>query len=911
MVQLLPIQMAMLHKEVKTMSTTVPASKNKVIKHNTNNIYDYARYYVKHGLSVIPLKPRSKEPLVAWKQYQERLPSPNELEEWFKGRRANIAVVTGRVSGNLVVLDFDSKDSFKAFVEKLKSASELLRIDINNTWIVETGKGYHVYLRLPREDLVPSTKVRLVEGVDLKAEGGYVVAPPSTHPSGKQYRFIEVDGELLGPPNISEPIELREEEWKELLRLLAPLETTRASRYKRPIKATKKLSEEQINKVIELLKPYYVKDYRNNIVFSLLGVLVKNRVDYESAYKLIDRLTLITNDEERNKRLYLVDYHYGRRAETVGIENLKGVSGLREIIEQQLTARGVDPEEAQDQALMLISQLNEALGISVEQNTITVPIKTGGPIDKRYANDPKRGILILTRRSDYIEREYIFGYYVEKVIVHVNPSDPNDRVYSVVFKHPRTGDTITYSEQSIASIIADIENTKYGVRNPNKLKGAISSIIEAMDIKGLAEKKIRVPATGFFEVDGELAWFESPRFKVKLPEVDRDKTIEALERLEELLAFYRFSDKALAGLYWGIQAPLGLVRKTYGRENKMILHYGEPHVGKTLLNKIIAFLWGMEEDQAIIGASKLTAAQLAVKLNRTTLPLTLDEARNPLVDSNIADMLKNSTTNLHAKSRIDPSMGYRVIEFYAYASVAMTTNYVPQLYVGLEDRIIPVEWTVEDKRSEEEVKSFLEKLAKYKDSLAYIGSYLRDMYVRRWDEVKKIILSDLDQVEIGRRLLELLYEDLEVEKPEWLRRIELRYEIDQPTPEEVFFEVLREDLVEAVRKAGIVLETRDDYGVNKVELVKEDWLTRVTKLAELGFLPSYMVLGKKNVYIKPSVIDHIRRKKGYEIAGGLSNLAKRLGYRYDKKNGVGKSMWIPLTDLVERLNQLVIDEEEA
>jgi len=139
------------------------------------------------------------------------------------------------------------------------------------------------------------------------------------------------------------------------------------------------------------------------------------------------------------------------------------------------------------------------------------------------------------------------------------------------------------------------------------------------------------------------------------------------------------------------------------------------------------------------------------------------------------------------------------------------------------------------------------------------------MVVKGLAEVKNKVLATRF-FEIDRKLLELLYEDLGLEKPEWLRRIEPRYEIDQPTPEEIFFEVLREDLVDAVRKAGLILEVREDY-VGKVDLTGEDWLTRIARLAELGFLPSYMVLGRKNVYIKTSVIEHIRRKKGYEIVG--------------------------------------------
>lgn len=70
-----------------------------------------------------------------------------------------------------------------------------------------------------------------------------------------------------------------------------------------------------------------------------------------------------------------------------------------------------------------------------------------------------------------------------------------------------------------------------------------------------------------------------------------------------------------------------------------------------------------------------------------------------------------------------------------------------------------------------------------------------------------------------------------------------------------------------------------------------------------------MVLGKKNIYVKTSIIEHIRRKKGYEIAGGLSNLAKRLGYRYEPKPRIGKCMWVPIEELAEKLQQWMAEKE--
>ncbi len=86
-------------------------------------------------------------------------------------------------------------------------------------------------------------------------------------------------------------------------------------------------------------------------------------------------------------------------------------------------------------------------------------------------------------------------------------------------------------------------------------------------------------------------------------------------------------------------------------------------------------------------------------------------------------------------------------------------------------------------------------------------------------------------------------------------------------------------------------------------------------LGEQGFLPQYMVLGKKSgggyVYIKPGVIEHIRKKTGIEIAGGLSNLARRLGYKYEPIRNIGKCMKIPLDELASRLVQTFEEEEEG
>jgi len=882
-------------------------------RNKTISVYEYAKLYLTRGLSVIPLKPKAKEPLIPWKEFQERIASEKEIEEWFKDNTINIGIICGAISDNLFVIDFDNKKVFKIWYDLIDKNYPDVRDIVLNTWNVETGRGVHIYFRADVDKKTFKelfrTKPKLIDGVDIKGEGGYVVAPPSIHPSGKLYEFI------LGP---YEGIDIAKVDLQTYKRIIQSIEDIGKTKTKQNGKKGKKkssigsreLTKEQISSIIEVLKPYYKEGYRDAIIYTLIGALIKNGYSYESARGLVEAITTALNDEEKDHRLYLVDYHYGKRVKEIGIEKLKGISGIREAIEKEVFEETHDVERAKDEALEVVSKLNEILGIFIEPKALLVPLKTGSSSRQFYANDPDRGILILTKRGNDITREYIFGYYIEKVIIYVNPSDPRDMVYTVYFKHPKTGDILPFEERTIGDIAKQIEETSFGVRNVSKLKSAISSLIEGFRAKALAEIRNKIPATGLFEIDGELGFFESPKFKINLPEPNSEKAKEALKQLEELLAFWDYKDHVIGNLYNDVQAPLGYIRKLYGRENKIIFNYGEPHVGKTLREKIYCALWGLDESKAIIGSSNLTPAQIAEYLNSTTFKVVFDEARNILLSPYTVDMLKNSTTNLHVKSRILPQMGYRLIEFYAYASISMNTNYVEINYPGVEDRLIPFKWTVADKKDPKVVEEFLKKFESYKDNLRYIGAYLKDMFIRRWGEIKQIIINN-DNIEAGRKILEMMYEELGLEKPSWLKPIEVKYEIDTPRDEDVFFNFIREELQNAIARQRYVMVTHEDdsgYREDRIDLLEAEWEDRLRYMAKTNMLPSFMALGRDNVYIFTTIIKEIRRKKGHEIAGGLENLALRLGYKYIPYKGQ-KAMVIPIFEFIERMKQVVEVEE--
>lgn len=137
-------------------------------------IYERAKALAGKGVTVIPL--RGKIPAI--KEWQaQRGTTLEQIDGWQRtGVLENIGIVCGEASGNLVVLDFDGMEGYKAFVARF--------YDVADTHTVATGSGngMHVYYRV--KVLPKSSGVLNVPGghMEVKANGRQVVAPPSVHP---------------------------------------------------------------------------------------------------------------------------------------------------------------------------------------------------------------------------------------------------------------------------------------------------------------------------------------------------------------------------------------------------------------------------------------------------------------------------------------------------------------------------------------------------------------------------------------------------------------------------------------------------------------------------------------------------------------------------------------------------------
>ena len=119
-----------------------------------------------------------KHPRVSWRPYSNTLPSRKEVHNWFTDEfyGSNIGMCTGTVSG-IVVVDVDGPlSSFKR-----------LRLNKNTLVARSGGGGLHFFYKSTQ---TVRSAVGLVPGIDIRAEGGFIVLPRSVHKSGNRYEWL-------------------------------------------------------------------------------------------------------------------------------------------------------------------------------------------------------------------------------------------------------------------------------------------------------------------------------------------------------------------------------------------------------------------------------------------------------------------------------------------------------------------------------------------------------------------------------------------------------------------------------------------------------------------------------------------------------------------------------------------------
>jgi len=158
-----------------------------------NRFLQAALVYFERGWCVIPCKPGTKVPAVDWKKYQENRTTKEQIKEWWsKWPDANVAIVTGEISG-ITLIDIDGSKGIESLT--------MLPEPLPDTRKHKTPHGTH---HLYQYQSLLYTGANFLPGIDVRNDGGIAVMPPSIV-DGEEYK-VEANSDVFArfdlPPDI-------------------------------------------------------------------------------------------------------------------------------------------------------------------------------------------------------------------------------------------------------------------------------------------------------------------------------------------------------------------------------------------------------------------------------------------------------------------------------------------------------------------------------------------------------------------------------------------------------------------------------------------------------------------------------------------------------------------------------------
>ena len=155
------------------------------------NVLQTALAYAKQDIRVIPIKQGEKRPpMQGWQNAATS--DPTTIRQWFEGqfKDCGLGIATGQFRDRyLVVVDIDDRQQFSGS-ETLRDLEELNGPLPDTVEVITGSGGRHIYF-LTDQPIRNEASGRLGVGIDIRGVGGQVVAPPSTHPNGKTYEWVE------------------------------------------------------------------------------------------------------------------------------------------------------------------------------------------------------------------------------------------------------------------------------------------------------------------------------------------------------------------------------------------------------------------------------------------------------------------------------------------------------------------------------------------------------------------------------------------------------------------------------------------------------------------------------------------------------------------------------------------------
>ena len=918
----------------------------KIFSHSAvNTVLDLVEF----GLFVIPYRSGKKPGLRKWQDLEDtEFSLENVIKAW---ERATVegtewyGVMLGRPSNYLVLIDIDSVDATRLLkvgrtgearklVERLyeevkerlpRTRDPDLQVDLLPVGLTLTRRGVHVIVRLSRNDyemlavLIGKANAELGEAelagqkvkVELRLRGAtplhtqwheteYWQLPLPPISLKRLEKLLQTLGVRLPEASIEEQTsaEKGENENHDVRKHIdRHMETTHSSTVDdTSARETggRRLSEQEIARLVELLKNYWVPGHRNNLQLGLVGWLIKRGVPQEQAEELVRRLAEAAGDEEVKKRIDEVKRQYRLvEAGQKKLEELLGKAGLLQELQQVIREQnpGLSEEEARDRALAVVAELEKILGPRK-----SIVIRTPYESAIWIVNDPARGIVLLREKTDENgqvkrHRKYISDWYVRKVLV---VRGDGQLLYKVLFRNARTKEKIVLAG-SLDEIVRELKRL-HGVKRSQHLFDAVSAIISEFIKRRLAKVKKTAAVAGILPVRDTVKLVRTGALsRLLIPkEVDVEKAKQALELLQQLRKHYDPAKFDVAINWAGYAVASYALKKQYHVKQVYLLLHGEKQTGKTTLARIITAMFPVVTSEAEeIPEEGQSEFRLAWKLNVAAVPLLEDEVQGISRKPSLLGLLKRASTGDTARWRGDQNRKY-----HARAPLVFTSNYQELIEdPALIERIIQVEFTQNDyvfNKPRQEREEFRRLYNEYRAVAHHLGAALLQVIVEHWQYIANEWVHRLqektDYLQFGQWIWKQVAERLGVEPPEWSN---VQMELEEQRPEE------------AVREA--FWDTLHDIVAEYARLYRCDGtiIGCLARLGREGKLPSTVIeWTPSRIVVKASILKEMENRLGIQVIGGLKNLAEQLGLEYKKvkvRGRVVKGIVVPVKELVKNI----------
>lgn len=415
-------------------------------------------------------------------------------------------------------------------------------------------------------------------------------------------------------------------------------------------------------------------------------------------------------------------------------------------------------------------------------------------MDKTSKTIYKEKIIIRNKR-DNSTYDTVINAYPSEIIIHDSPVTDEARSFSVKWISKASSRIFSIKQANIKDIEQYLEDAGY-VTSPRDLKGTLAAVIQIAIDNNLAIIKTEIDNPGFY-YDDKTNKISPINYEVTKP--SKEELMSAIEVIDKLGEWFNGQEDKLAHcLKWGFIAPFSYIKKQLGNWLPYLYLHGKAKAGKTTMAKIILYEWETPNSDNEIGGSMFdTVARVGNRLSQSTFPIVINEPAGAFNRPSVVEIIKNCVESTSSRGKYE-GRSFKTIP--AFAPVVFAANqYIPQDDALLR-RFDILSFNHAERKGDEEKKLF-EKEFKINsptlsivNRLKYISHYFFEELENNPDRLTE------DWRETVNDLLFVLYKDLELKMPAWLKEYCQTQTLDDLDDEEA--ELIRSFLLERINSVS-------------------------------------------------------------------------------------------------------------